>query len=247
MQSKINSCINFANQILDNQSIINNNLSNTSTVGFKSKFSYLVRTYSKNNKNVTNKFVTYRDNSLGQFNTTNQPLDIAIIHKDRWLIVKTNKNKIYLTKNGSIKINKENFFTINGNLLIGIDKKPIKIPKNNVPKIQNDGTVIVRNSVNLTSYKKKIGQIGCKKISINKLLETSNGLFKIKKEYLNKYRNKINTIEIKTGVLEGSNVNPITNITNIMSQSRTFEMLMKIIYTKNENEKRTNQVLNINS
>ncbi|WP_343183883.1 flagellar basal body rod C-terminal domain-containing protein [Buchnera aphidicola (Ceratovacuna keduensis)] len=246
MENKICSYINLANRILEKQEIINNNLSNLSTIGFKAKFNYFLKVYNEKNKNIKNKTINYYDNSIGQLNHTNQPLDSYLINKNGWFLVKDKNSKIYLTRNGNIKINKKNALSINNNFLIGINNEPIYIPKNFFPKIKNDGTIIISYKKNFINKDKIIGKIKFKEININKLKEYNNGLFKIKKKCYKKYLKNKN-LEIRTGILEGSNVNPISNIIENTSNARTFEIIMKIISTKNENEKKINQILNINN
>ncbi|WP_343154608.1 flagellar basal body rod C-terminal domain-containing protein [Buchnera aphidicola (Pseudoregma panicola)] len=246
MKNEICSCINFANRILEKQEIINNNLSNLSTIGFKEKFSYFLKVYNKKNKNIKNEKINYYNNSIGQLNNTNQPLDLYLVNKNGWFLVKAKNSKIYLTRNGNIKINKKNALSINNNFLIGINNKPIYIPKNYFPKIKNNGEIIINYKKKFLNKEKVIGKIKFKEININKLKEAHNGLFEIKNKYYKKYLKNKN-LEIKTGILEGSNVNSISNIIETTSNSRTFNTIMKIISTINENEKITNKILNINN
>ncbi|WP_343189785.1 flagellar basal body rod C-terminal domain-containing protein [Buchnera aphidicola] len=247
MKNKIYSNIDFANKMFEDQEMINNNLANLSTKGFKSKFNYFVKIYDKKNKNIDNKTINYYDNSLGQFNSTNKPLDLAICDKDGWFETKTKKLNTYLTRNGNIKINKDHYLVINNNFLLNTHNKPIYIPKNFLPKIKSDGTIIINYKKNKNYKKNIIGKIKLQKININKLDEIYNGMFKIKNKHYKKNYNEKNNIKIKTGVLEESNVNPISNIINIIYKSRIFETIMKTISVQNENEKRINQILNINN
>ncbi|WP_343188054.1 flagellar basal body rod C-terminal domain-containing protein [Buchnera aphidicola (Ceratoglyphina bambusae)] len=243
----IDSSINIANRILERQEIINNNLSNSSTIGFKSKFNYLINVYDKKNKRIKDKTLNYYDNTKGILNYTNRPLDIAALDKNCWFVVKKNNSDIFLTKNGNIKIDKNNFLNINNNLLVNSDNKVIQIPRNSYPYIRNDGKIIIKIKNMFMNKKKIIGKIKLKYININKLYEKHSGLFKIKKKYINeKEIRKERNLKIISGALEGSNVNITSNITNMMSDSRLFEMIMKLIYTNNEKEKKINQILNIN-
>ncbi|BGI51457.1 MAG: flagellar basal body rod protein FlgF [Buchnera aphidicola (Ceratovacuna japonica)] len=246
MENKVCSYINLANRILEKQEIINNNLSNLSTIGFKSKFNYIAKSYNKINKHVENKIVNYYDDSIGKLNYTNKPLDLAIINKNGWFLVKTQTSRFYLTRNGNIKIDKKNALNINNNFIIGTNNNPIFIPKNYFPKIKNDGTVVINIKKNFVNKEKVIGKIKLIKIDINKLKEINHGLFKVKKDY-EKCLKENDKLEIKTGVLEESNVNPMSNVVNSTYNSRMFGIIMKIISTRNENGKKINKILNINN
>jgi len=48
-----------------------------------------------------------------------------------------------------------------------------------------------------------------------------------------------------SGVLEGSNVNPVSAMVDLISHSRKFEMQMKGIMTADENAQKANQILSL--
>ncbi|QTM69446.1 hypothetical protein HIC20_01575 [Buchnera aphidicola (Hormaphis cornu)] len=56
-----------------------------------------------------------------------------------------------------------------------------------------------------------------------------------------------NNINIKSGELENSNVNSASNIINLISDARLFEMNMKIISNYNEMNQQANKIFNINN
>ncbi|MCE1680885.1 flagellar biosynthesis protein FlgF, partial [Enterobacter hormaechei] len=50
-------------------------------------------------------------------------------------------------------------------------------------------------------------------------------------------------VKIMSGVLEGSNVNPVESMVNMIANARRFEMQMKVIHSSDENAQRANQIL----
>lgn len=53
------------------------------------------------------------------------------------------------------------------------------------------------------------------------------------------------TIRVMSGVLEGSNVKPVTAMTDMIASARRFEMQMKVISSVDENASRANQLLSM--
>ena len=55
------------------------------------------------------------------------------------------------------------------------------------------------------------------------------------------------TLRLQSGVLEGSNVKPVEAMTDMIANSRRFEMQMKVISNVDDNEQRANQLLSMTS
>jgi flagellar basal-body rod protein FlgF len=53
------------------------------------------------------------------------------------------------------------------------------------------------------------------------------------------------TVELVKGALEGSNVNPVQEMTHMISMQRQFEMQIKMMKAAEENEKATNSLLRL--
>ena len=51
-------------------------------------------------------------------------------------------------------------------------------------------------------------------------------------------------VVVVAGSIEASNVNPVSGLVNMISQSRAFEMQMKMLQTADTNEQSANQLLN---
>ncbi|XBC39036.1 MAG: flagellar basal body rod C-terminal domain-containing protein [Buchnera aphidicola (Nurudea shiraii)] len=236
-----------AKKILDDQEILANNLANVSTIGFKSIL--INPTILSNNKfcendlKLSNKLKD-RDPTQGFFRLTKQPLDIAIIDQNGWLMVKTNKNKIAYTKNGHLKTNIKGQLTSQGNIVIG-ENGPIIIPKYDSIKILSDGTI--KNIDSSTKLEEKIDKIKLVKIDF-KDLTSNNGLYFLNKEKKTNINSQENSnIKILLETLEDSNVSISENIIKIIEDSRKFDIQMKIFHDYDENVQLVNKFLNINN
>ncbi|CAL4322125.1 Flagellar basal-body rod protein FlgF [Buchnera aphidicola (Thelaxes suberi)] len=248
------------NRILENQNFIANNIANISTPGFKEKFISVLSCTKQKQSNqqgqkdflVTNK-KEYINTSIGFFKNTGRSLDLAISKENYWFIVKRKKNSKtkYFTRNGGIKLNKNNELTILNNFLIGTNNNIITIPKDSNVTVEKDGTIYCCKNKSLYTFKKKIGKIAIKYIKNDNIITSKYGnlyLENIQKNNTNNkklfYSNSRNLI--LSGTIEESNVSPTTSIINMISNAREFEMNLKLITYCNENQKIANHFMNIN-
>lgn len=240
-----------ANRLLEKQMTTSNNIANMSTIGFKNKYLLLISENNGTNSLKKNEilltFKPYYDASEGSFIYTKQPLDL-IIKNNGWFIVrKKDDEKEYYTRNGHLNINSKGYLNIQGRLVIG-EKGLIKVPKNNTIQIMNNGDIFTVAQINKKTSKQKISKFKIAKININNMLQDNKGMFYIKNKLL-KYniRYEKNNIEIKSGILENSNVNPSSSMIQLISDSRLFEMNMKVISNYDQMIQQANKILNVNN
>ncbi|QIQ41926.1 MAG: flagellar basal-body rod protein FlgF [Buchnera aphidicola (Microlophium carnosum)] len=252
MENSIYQSMIAANQLLEKQTIISNNLANLSTTGFKEKFIVAIQKHNvKNSYDAYNRISKeYLNLSSGILNHTRRNLDL-FIKDDGWLTVKDTNGQEAYTKNGHIKINSNHKLTIQDNEVVGNNCKNIEIPNNINIKILSDGTIISARKKNKHIIEKKIGALKLSCFSSQDLVQKENGLFYLKKNnQLNKYNRTINhnnKIRVQSGMLEESNVNASKNMIEMISNARQFEMQMKMISMCDQNAEYANQLMNINN
>lgn len=254
MESSIYNAMNAANQLLENQNIISNNLANISTFGFKEKFHYILQNYNKNNKKNTynehNKILKeYYNLTPGALNYTGKKLDLFI--KDNgWFTVKDINGQEAYTKNGHLRINSDQKLTIQDHKIIG-NNGDIKIPKNIDLKISSNGIITGIRKNNNKIIETKIGILKLVRLPKDNLIQKENGLFYYNKHnQINQYKNIFNhdpSIRVKSGFLETSNVNVSKNMIEMIANARQFEMQMKMISLCDKNSEYANQLMNINN
>ncbi|QCI17735.1 flagellar basal-body rod protein FlgF [Buchnera aphidicola (Acyrthosiphon lactucae)] len=251
MENSIYKSMIAANQLLEKQNIIANNLANISTTGFKEKFIFQIQNQNiKNLYNNCNKITKeYHNLSSGILNHTKRNLDL-FIKDDGWLTVRDKNGQEAYTKNGHLKINSNRKLTIQDNEVVG-NNCNITIPNNINVKILSDGIVtsIKKNKNHITQT--KIGALKLVRIPTQDLIQKENGLFYLKKDnQINKYINTVNhsnKIRVQSGMLEESNVNASRNMIEMISNARQFEMQMKMISMCDQNSEYANQLININN
>jgi flagellar basal-body rod protein FlgF len=248
MENSIYNSMIAANQLLEKQTVISNNLANISTTGFKEKFNYALQNqYVKNLYNTYNKITKeYHNLSPGTLNYTKRPLDLFV--KDNgWLTVKDINGQEAYTKNGHLKINAKKMLTIQGNEVIG-NNCNIRIPNNVNFKILSNGIITAIEKKNNRFFETKIGALKLVHLPIQNLIQKENGLFYLKKNNLLKnIVNHDHSIHVQPGILEDSNVNAAKNMIEMISNARQFDIQMKMISICDKNAEYANQLININN
>ncbi|AAM67883.1 flagellar basal-body rod protein FlgF [Buchnera aphidicola] len=249
MNKAIYESMNAAIKLLDKQAVIANNLANISTVGFKESFNLFIK-----DRNLQNLKKTYNQNVKEYYNFypgtlihTQRNLDL-VIKNNGWLAIKDINGQEAYTKNGHIKINKEGKMTVQNYELIG-NNGNIKIPNNVNLKISSNGIIkeIKKNKDSI--IESTIGSLKLVRLQNDNLIQKENGLFYLKKDNLNKYKNILHdsSVRIQSEMLEASNVNPTKNMIDMISNARQFEMNMKIISMCDQNTEYANQLFNVNN
>jgi len=239
-----------ANQLLEKQTVISNNLANLSTTGFKEKFIFTLEKQNTNNVYNTHNKITkeYHNLNPGILNHTKRNLDI-FVKNDGWLVVKDANGQEAYTKNGHLKINSKRQLTIQDNEVIG-NNCIIKIPNSMNLKILSNGIIALIEKKNNYISKNKIGALKLVHLPAQDLIQKENGLFYLKNNSSNQYSRTIHhndNIRVQSGMLEESNVNASKNMIEMISNARQFEMQMKMIYMCDQNQNSANQLMNINN
>lgn len=209
--------------------ILANNLANINTAGFKEeKAFYTYLAASAENPQGLDPFNAVINRSVqvqsalnfetGSLNETGRELDIAIAG-DGFLAVQTPRGVRY-TRNGNLNLNAQSVLTTSeGHPVLGISGKTITL---------GPGTIRIGES----------GDVFLDGVQVDRLKVVSFAdLSKLEKEGGSLFRSpagqdfeKISDAKIKSGFLEGSNVNPISSIVRMVEIHRHFEAIQKSIH-----------------
>jgi len=223
-----------------------NNLANATTTGFKSDFEqaramrvlgegFESRVYSMSERPGT-------DMDSGTLMQTGRDLDVAV-EGDGWIAIQgPDGNEVY-TRNGSLQINAANqLVTGSGLPVIGAGGIPIIIPPAESITIGNDGTITIRplgeNAVEIAL----VDQI--------KLVQPENGqLFKGRDGFMHTDNDvplpQALNAQLRSGYLEASNVNAISELTAMIGLQRQFEMQVKMMKTAEEMSTSASEILSL--
>jgi flagellar basal-body rod protein FlgF len=201
--------------------VIANNIANASTAGFKGEqmmfVEYLADTVGKNDVSFVQDIAVLRDYREGAFTKTDNPLDVAISGKG-WLVVDTPGGMRY-SRNGNLQIDSKNTLTTaTGHPVLGDNSRPITMPttwRNLV--ISPDGTISADNQ--------QVGRLKVVSFENEQLLrKDSESLYVTDAPALPAPKARV-----VQGMIEGSNVKPIVEMTNMMTALREFQSAQQMI------------------
>jgi len=167
----------------------------------------------------------------GALLTTGRDLDIAIQGQGMIAVQAKDGTEAY-TRDGHLTITEEgNLQTPNGDLVMG-DTGPVflPLPVNNI-KISNDGTIMVQPAGAPAAVQEEVGRIKLVNPDVATLQRGNDGLFR---STLPGNQEADIGVVIQNGMLESSNVNPVGEMTEMISLQCQFEMQLKLMKTAEE-------------
>lgn len=238
-----------ASQSLEKQAITANNLANVSTPGFKSQLAALRAVPINGPTNHTRTLVVAStpgaDMSEGVMDYTGRSMDVAL-PKESWLAVQTANGEAY-TRNGNMELNADGQLTIQGRLVMG-DGGPIEVPPNAQISISADGTISSLNAGDAPNTIAQLGRLKLVKATGQEVTRSDDGLFRLTPAAQQQRGNVLQndpTVRVMPGVLEGSNVDSVGTLVDMIANSRRFDMQMKVISSADTNAQSANQILAI--
>lgn len=241
--------------------VISNNLANTNTNGFKrddvviGDFMRLYEEYKhelplENHTREAAKFLNrtlnrvpivveeYTDMSLGSFAKTDNPLDLALKNQNAFFAIQT-PNGVRYTRDGAFELNengtlvtKQGFPVLSSD---GIDEGgSINIsPSASNLEIAKNGSIYVRDLSNeAIGNAEPIGSIAVVSFLNPKFLKkVGNNLYEIPNDKINERQNLNDNNIIASGFIEKSNINPVYEMTALISTNRLVDIYSKVMKT----------------
>lgn len=196
---------------------IAHNVANTSTAGFRSeevKFGTVLSRVMQDPVAFATSDDMYLSRKAGGFVRTDNQFDTAI-QGDAWISVDINGQQVY-TRDGRMRVTENgDLQTLNGYSVLDAGGSPITIdPRAGAPLIARDGSI--------TQGGRQLGAIGLYRIDESaKLLRAENSgvIPSITPEPALDFSN----VGLLQGYIEQANVNPVEEITRLISVQRAFE------------------------
>ncbi len=227
--------MNGAKQTLLAQSANANNLANTQTTGFKSDFEqfrsvpaygpgYPTRVFAMTERPGT-------DFSPGALQTTGRDLDVAI-NGQGWLAVMGKDRAEAYTRAGDLKLTPEGLLQSGAGLpVLGESGQPIAVPPAQKLEIGRDGTIsIIPQGSNATTLV-QVDRIKLVNPNLADLEKRDDGLMHLKQGGAIPPDANVNLVQ---GSLEGSNVNAMSAMVEMIELSRNFELQTKVMKNVDE-------------
>ena len=203
--------------------VVANNIANMNTAGFRSEnvdFKNLVSRTSQEDVHFPTVAKLYPATEQGSHLLTDNPLDVAI-SGDGWFAISTGSGTAY-TRDGRFQINAfGELQTLEGFPVLDAGEAPIQLNTNSgPPEIYQDGRIISNGRV--------VGNLGLFDVPIESFESRySNSAFLSSVPGTPIALGGINTIN--QGFIENSNVNPIKELANLITITKSFESATALI------------------
>ncbi|EPC04545.1 flagellar basal body rod protein FlgF [Litchfieldella anticariensis FP35 = DSM 16096] len=239
-----------AKQSLDQQAVVNNNLSNVSTAGFRAQL-HAMRAVPVQGDGVLPTRVSVAattpgsDFSPGPISTTGRELDVAI-EGSGWLAVQSTDGSEAYTRRGDLQVDGNGLVMSAGRPVIGEDG-PIVVPLGSQLSIGADGTISAIGPGEDPDALVAIGRLKLVDPEPGTMVRGDDGLFRP----LPNEEGEIPALQanedvrVVSGSLEGSNVSAIESMVAMIDTARRYDMQMKVIGSADENAQRANSLLSL--
>jgi flagellar basal-body rod protein FlgF len=224
-----------AKQTLLAQTANANNLAHSQTTGFKSDLEqfrsmpvfgpgFPTRVYAMTERPGTNL-------AAGSLQSTGRELDVAV-NGEGWLAVQDGKGKEAYTRAGDLRITPEGMLQNGAGLPILGQDGPIAVPPSQKLEIGSDGTISMVPLGGRPSNVVVLDRIKLVKPAPDTLEKGNDGLMHAKD---GKTAAPSAEVTLVQGALEGSNVNAIGAMVEMIELAKNFELQTKVMKSADEN------------
>lgn len=206
--------------------VVANNVANMNTTGFKAEAPLFIEMVEQPQQNERYSMVldlaTLRDTSNGPIGQTGNPLDVAL-EGDGYFIVDTVDGPRY-TRAGNFALNEARELVNSAGLPVLDDGgATITIPPN-VADIRIDP------QGNISTETGPVGRLGIVRFEREQFMnQLGNGLYQTNEQPL-----PVEQTLVRQGFLEGSNVNSIMEMTNMIEVNRQYQSVQRLLQGEHE-------------
>ncbi len=239
MSSASHIALSHQQSLLNKMDIIANNIANASTPGHQGEQSMFVEFLTKAENGDPVAYVqdiaVLRDTSVGPIAPSGNPLDVAINGQGYFVVEKTGADDegLFYTRNGSFRLDTDGQLVTNtGAVVMSEGDLPIVFaPGETQITISRDGTVSTEN-----------GTIGRLRIvtfdNEQDMQKAGDGLLTTEQDPL-----EAAAASVEQGMLEGSNVKAVVEMTEMIKVMRTYQGAAQLIESEDERQRRAIQTL----
>lgn len=239
-----------AKQTLEQQAVINNNLANATTSGFRAQLAAMqsmpLSADGEPSTRVGVMATTPGSNfSTGPISTTGRDLDVAI-DGDGWLAVQSADGSEAYTRRGDLQVDANGLLMSGGHPVVG-EGGPIVLPMGATLSIGSDGTISAIGEGEDPDALVATARLKLVTPGEDGLIRGDDGLFRAMplEDGTSPSLAQDEEARMVSGALEGSNVNPLESMVAMIANARRYEMQLKVIETASENAQRANSLLSM--
>jgi flagellar basal-body rod protein FlgF len=180
------------------------------------------------------------DTTPGAFKQTGGTFDVAV--HDGWLLVQTASGGLALTRNGALAQSANGLLvTQSGEPVLDTNQQPISLPPLDGLTIGSDGTISGIPSGSGSQQPHVVDQLYLAATPpAGSLTPSGNSLYTLGPGVQPSTADNATVVQ---GSLEGSNVNPVTSMVDLIASTRSFSMLTQVISKSSQVQGQLNQVM----
>ncbi|MDT8388559.1 MAG: flagellar basal body rod protein FlgF [Thiogranum sp.] len=234
-----------AKQLMYAQAVNSNNLANANTTGFQADLANFSSQALKGSGYESRVYAVAEGvgarSEKGAVQSTGRELDVAV-SGDGWIAIQAPDGGEAFTRAGNLRVN------INGQLLTGSghavmgESGPLLIPEYEKLEIASDGTISLRPIGQAPNTLAEAGRIKLVSPRNEDLMKGEDGLLRMRD---GTEVPSSADVTLTSGALEGSNVNAVEALVDMIGLARQFEMSIKVMQTAKEMDERTAQLMQL--
>lgn len=212
-----------------------NNLANAKTTGFKADLAQ-ARSMQAYGEGLPTRVFSMTERASQNFDSgailhTGRSLDVAIAGEGFFAVQGDDGREAY-TRGGQFRLTEDGMLETNGGELVIGEDGPITLPLpvNNI-QIGSDGIIMVQPEGAPSTVQEEVGRLKMVNPETRLIEKGNDGLFRAKAG--GQFLADVN-VQVMSGSLESSNVNPINEMTEMIALQRQFEMQLKMMKTAEE-------------
>jgi flagellar basal-body rod protein FlgF len=233
-----------AQHILDQQATNSHNLANATSTGFKAQIDTFravpVIGDGLNTRAMVVNATSGTDFTPGPIQPTGRSLDVAIEGKGWFCVQRANGTEAY-TRNGSFKVSSNGLLQTSAGLNVLGGGGPITITPNTIISIAGDGTISSVNDGPNPGPSTTIDTLKLVNPDEKTLVRGLDGLFNTN----GAPASTDPTVKVVNGSLEGSNVNVVHAMVNMIALARQFDIQTKLMENAQSNDGKAAQLFSL--
>lgn len=235
-----------ASHVFNRQAGVAHNLANATTTGYRAQEHFFRAVPVLGEGAPTRAFAvdaSVRDVlEQGPMRYTGRNLDVAVKGAG-WFAVQLPDGQEAYTRDGNFEINELGQLQTKAGLNVVGDGGEIAIPPDNKVQVAPDGTISVVPTTGAQNAVAAIARLKLVNPPEGELIRGGDGLFRLAS---GDPAPADETVRVMPETLEGSNVNVVDAMVDMISLARQFEMQIKMVQTAEANERQASQLLSVN-
>jgi flagellar basal-body rod protein FlgF len=234
-----------ASHTLNQQATVSQNLANATTTGYRAETGAF-RAVPVYGAGVPTRALVVDSTAganfaSGAIQQTGRDLDVAV-QGQGWIAVQLANGGEAYTRSGSLQISPNGVLQTRNGLNVQGDGGAISVPPDSNITVAKDGTVSVVPTGMKPSTVAAVGRIKLVNPPEDQLVKGNDGLFRLRGGGEAPADAGVALID---GALEGSNVNVVQEMVNMITLARQFDMQMKLLQSAENNSGKASQIMDI--